>query len=189
MFLIGCYTALRYSDLSKIRKDCIGTTKQGTKVIRIVQQKTNQQVVIPIVNEELENLLKKYGYNVPSLSEQKLNENIKEVCRKLIGTVPSFGRKERTMLTKTERELMAKKKMMLEFDKEGYPVKPRWELITCHTARRTAITNMRLSHQFEAWEIMSISGHRKEETFLKYVRLSGDEIADNLANIAAGGLF
>ena len=38
-------------------------------------------------------------------------------------------------------------------------------------------------------QIMNISGHKKEETFMRYVRLSLDEKADEIANIAADGLF
>ena len=38
-------------------------------------------------------------------------------------------------------------------------------------------------------QIMNISGHKKEETFMRYVRLSPDEKADEIANIATDGLF
>lgn len=125
LFLIACYTALRYSDFSKIKKGCIGVTVKGTKVIRLTQQKTLGQVVIPIINEELEVLLKKYDYNVPSLSEQKINDCIKLVCEHVSRTVPSLCKRERTRLTKTERELLDEGKRKFEFDAEGYPVKPR----------------------------------------------------------------
>lgn len=189
LFLIACYTALRYSDFSKIKRGCIGVTEKGTTVIRLIQQKTLGQVVIPIINEELEMLLKKYDYNVPSLSEQKINDNIKLVCEQVSKTVPSLCRKERTLLTKTERELLDKGKRVFEFDDEGYPIKPRWELVCCHTARRTAITNMYLSGKFSTRQIMSVSGHKKEETFLKYIRLSLDEKADDVASAAFDGLF
>ncbi len=189
LFLIACFTALRYSDFSKIEKGCIGVTEKGTKVIRIVQQKTKGQVVIPIINEELEMLLKKYDYNVPSLSEQKINDNIKLVCEQVSKTAPSLCKKVRTLLTKTERELLEKGKREFEFDAEGYPVKSRWELVCCHTARRTAITNMYLSGKFSTRQIMSVSGHKKEETFLKYIRLSLDERADDVAIAASDGLF
>lgn len=79
--------------------------------------------------------------------------------------------------------------MEFEYDREGYAVKPRYKLVSCHTARRTAITNMYLSGQFTPRQIMSVSGHVKEETFLKYVRLSLDERADEVVNAAADGLF
>ena len=189
VFLIACYTALRYSDFSKIEKGCIGFTERGTKVIRLVQQKTKGQVVIPILNEELEELLKKYDYTVPNTCEQIINRYIKEICQDLSETIPSFGVKLRTLLTKTEREGAERGSLEFEHDDEGYTIKPRWELISCHTARRTAITNMYLSGKFSTRQIMSVSGHKKEETFMKYIRLSLDEKADDVASAAYDGLF
>ena len=189
VFLIACYTALRYSDFSKIEKGCIGFTEKGNKVIRISQQKTRGLVVIPILNEELEMLLKKYDYTVPNVCGQIINRYIKDICKELSETHPSLAVKMRTLLTKTEREGMNSGKLDFEYDEEGFPIKPRYELISCHTARRTTITNMRLSGKFTTPQIMSISGHKKETTFLKYIRLSLDEKADDVANVASDGLF
>lgn len=84
---------------------------------------------------------------------------------------------------------MEKGRLTFEFDDEGYPVKPRYELVACHTARRTAITNMYLSQKFTTQQMMSVSGHKKEDTFKKYVRLSNDEKADEVARAAVDGLF
>ena len=189
VFLIACYTALRYSDFSKIERGCIGHTEKGTKVIRLTQQKTKGQVVIPIINEELEELLKKYDYTVPNVCEQIINRYIKDICHDLSETVPSLGVKLRTLLTKTERDGEKAKRLKFEYDGEGHVVKHKWELISCHTARRTAITNMYLSGKFSTRQIMSVSGHKKEETFLKYIRLTLDEKADDVANAASDGLF
>ena len=79
--------------------------------------------------------------------------------------------------------------MKFEYDDEGHVVKHKWELISCHTARRTAITNMYLSDKFSTRQIMSVSGHKKEETFLKYIRLSLDEKADDVADSVSDKLF
>ena len=76
VFLIGCFTAMRYSDYSRIKKDNIGYTHSGTKVIRIKQEKTAGTVVIPIMDDRLETLLKKYDYNVPEILDQSLNRTI-----------------------------------------------------------------------------------------------------------------
>ena len=38
-------------------------------------------------------------------------------------------------------------------------------------------------------QIMSVSGHKKEETFLKYIRLSLEEKADEMADAASDGLL
>ena len=88
-----------------------------------------------------------------------------------------------------EREGLENGKLKFEFDESGRVVKPRWELGTCHTARRTCITNMYLSGIYKTRQIMNVSGHKKEETFMKYIRLSLDEKADEVASLAVDGLF
>lgn len=50
MFLIGCYTAQRFSDFSSIHSSCIGKTAKGVDVIRM-EQKTGNMVVIPISDD------------------------------------------------------------------------------------------------------------------------------------------
>ena len=118
-----------------------------------------------------------------------VNRYIKDICKELSENVPSLAMKMRTLLTKTERDGMKSGKMTFEFDSEGIAVKPRYELISYHTARRTAITNMYLSGKFTTRQIMNISCHKKEETFLKYIRLSLDEKADDVVDAAADGVI
>lgn len=193
VFLIGCFTALRYSDYSRIEKSNIGVTHSGTKVIRLRQEKTDGTVVIPILDDRLETLLRKYDYNVPKIWDQNLNRTIKDICKRLSETVPSLQKKERTVLTLKERraEVDAKKKgvALYEYDDHGHPLKARWELVASHTARRSCITNMYLSHKFTVPQMMSVSGHRTETMFYKYVKLSLDEYADSVASAAVDGLF
>ena len=193
VFLIGCFTALRYSDYSRIKRENIGFTHNGTKVIRIKQEKTAGIVVIPILDERLEALLKKYDYNVPEVLDQSLNRTIKEICKRLSVTVTSLGKKERTVLNLKERraEVEARKKgvELYEYDEQGYPIRPRWELVASHTARRSCITNMYLSKKFSVQQMMSLSGHKTETMFYKYVKLSLDEYADSVASAAVDGLF
>ncbi|MCH5234799.1 MAG: phage integrase SAM-like domain-containing protein [Muribaculaceae bacterium] len=189
LFLIGCYTSLRYDQFSKIEKGCIRCTETGTKVIRIKQNKVNDVVEIPIVNKELKELLEKYDYTVPKIAGQIVNRYIKEICHDLVAIVPSFGIKERTLLDKTERDLEKKGKLKFEYDSEGYPIKSRWELVACHTVRRTCLTQMYLSDKYNDEQIMSVSGHKKKENLRKYLRLTLDEKADEVARVAADGLF
>lgn len=193
IFLIGCFTALRYSDYRRIEKSNIGITHNGTRVIRLRQEKTSGTVVIPIMDERLETLLKKYDYNVPRIYDQNLNRTIKGICKRLSKSVPSLQKKERTVLTLKERraEQEAKKNgvALYEYDEQGFPLKARWELVASHTARRSCITNMYLSRKFTVLQMMSVSGHKTETMFYKYVKLSLDEYADSVASAAVDGLF
>lgn len=193
VFLIGCYTAQRFSDYSKINSSCIGTTASGTKVIRLVQKKTKSPVVVPILDDKLEVLLKKYDYNVPNIIDVSLNRAIKRICENLSEKVPSLAKKEKTLLTKVEKEAEAKArkegKELFEYDEFGNVVKPRWILVSSHTARRSAITNMYLSKKYSTPQMMSVSGHKSVEMFNQYIKLSLDEIADGVASSTADGMF
>lgn len=193
VFLIGCYTGLRYSDLCRITESCIGKTESGTPVIRLVQHKTKSPVTIPILDDNLIVLLKKYDYNVPKIWDVSMNRNIKNTLSRLSLTVPSLAKKERTLLTLPERRIEeeARKKGLepFEYDDEGFPIKARWEMVSLHTARRTFITNVYLSQKFSVEFMMKLSGHKKYDTFKKYVRLSLDEYADDIAKNAENCLF
>lgn len=193
VFLIGCYTAQRFSDYSRIDEYCIGTTSKGTRVIKLEQMKTKARVVIPILDPKLETLLKKYNYNVPKLNDVVFNRYIKEICHKLSETTPSLSFMERTKLNKKElereKEAKKEKKVIFQYDEQGYPIKPKWELVSSHTARRTAITNMFLSGKYSTAQMMYVSGHKKEKTFNNYIKLSLDEYADNVASATDDGLF
>jgi mRNA-degrading endonuclease YafQ of YafQ-DinJ toxin-antitoxin module len=46
LFLIGCYTGLRYSDFSNIRPEQITEHENGLQLIEIKQQKTGEKVII-----------------------------------------------------------------------------------------------------------------------------------------------
>lgn len=193
VFLIGCYTGLRYSDLTRISESCIGKTELGTPVIRITQHKTKAPVIIPILDDNLIVLLEKYDYNVPRLWDVSINRNIKNTLERLSSTVPSLAKKERTILTlpekRMEEEAKKKGKELFEYDEDGFPIKARWEMVSLHTARRTFITNVYLSGKFSVEFMMKLSGHTKYDTFKRYVRLSLDEYADDIAKSAENCLF
>lgn len=193
VFLIGCYTAQRISDYSRIDEHCITTTPKGTRVIKLEQVKTKSMVVIPILDPKLEILLKKYDYNLPSLDFVVFNRNLKKICHRLSETVPSLAVMERTILNKKEVSMEQKAKQdgkeIFQYDEQGFPIKPRWKLVASHTARRTAVTNMFLSGKYNIQQMMHVSGHKKEKTFLSYIKLSLDEIADNVASASSDGLF
>ena len=88
------------------------------------------------------------------------------ICKRLSETVSSLGKKERTVLTLKERraEVEARKKgeELFEYEEQGFPIRPRWELVASHTARRSCITNMYLTEKYSAQQMMSVSGHKTE---------------------------
>ena len=80
-----------------------------------------------------------------------------------------------------EEDAKKKGKTLFEYDEEGIPIKARWEIVSLHTARRTFITNVYQSGKFSVEFMMKLCGHTKYDTFKRYVRLSLDEYADDIA--------
>lgn len=181
VFLVGCYTCQRFSDYSRLERENFTTTAKGTKVVRIVQEKTGNSVVIPILNDNLLHIVEKYGYDIPRVNDVILNRYIKHILKDLSSEIPSLARKECTLLTMKEREKEEQGLVSFERDDKGNVIKPRYELVSSHTARRSGITNLYLRGTFDNFQMMSISGHKDEKTFSDYIKLSSDEVADIIA--------
>jgi integrase len=75
LFLLGCYTGQRISDLKKISKESVVNGE-----LRIRQTKTGKDVAIPLMPEAAE-ILKRNSWAAPRTTEQDLNTNIKLVCK------------------------------------------------------------------------------------------------------------
>lgn len=152
IFLVGCYTAMRWSDYSRLdEKDVTDDT------IYFTHKKTGYRVSIPL-HPIVKEILGRYGGSVPPISEQKLNTYIKEVCRDAGMTNP---------VTRV-------------YNKGGVrteEVKPKCDLVSSHTARRTAATNMYKSG-VPAYNIMLITGHTSEATFRRYIKFEKERNAE-----------
>ena len=188
-FLIACYTGQRHSDFSQLKTSCFDTIFDGKMVIRKVQTKTTTQVVIPILDNKLKIILEKYNYKVPEIGDIVMNRYLKRIGEKLSHTVKSLAKNVKTILTKDEREAEKSKKKTFRRDEDGNVIKYKWELIVTHTGRRTCATNMYLSRKYTTREMMLVTGHKKEENFMKYIKLSLDEEAHKLAMISDGEMF
>lgn len=184
IFLVGCYTCQRVSDYNNISEDSFTTTAKGTPIIRLVQQKTRTEVKIPIMNPNLKAICEKYNYNLPSVVDVILNRYIKQILKELSETVPSLTKRVPTKLTMKQKQNLANGKIEVEYNDKGEVVMPRYNCVTTHTARRSGITNMYLSHKYTLVQMMHVSGHKTQKTFMDYIKLSSDEIADEIAAIA-----
>ena len=186
IFLVGCYTCQRVSDYNDIDKDCFTTTAKGTPVIRLVQKKTRNEVKIPIMNPNLRAICEKYAYNLPSVVDVILNRYIKDILKRLSETLPSLGKMVTTKLTMKQKKLEEDGKLVVERNDKGEVIMPRYNCVTTHTARRSGITNMYLTHKYTIVQMMHVSGHKTQKTFMDYIKLSSDEIADEIDAIANG---
>ncbi len=156
LFLIGCYTALRFSDFTTIQPENIVETEAG-KALKIKTYKTNQLVYVPL-HWRVESILNKYDNHLPrAITNQKMNDYLKELG-KLAGINALFE--------------VNKTKAGLKFS----ATHPKHELITTHTARRSAATNM-FKSGIPSISIMKLTGHKTESVFLKYINVSEEENA------------
>ena len=81
MFLLLCYLALRIGDLSQVNKGNISKIK-GTNTLSIKMHKTDKQVTIPIYPVAMQ-IIEKYNYELPNVTEQILNKEIKAKEKKI----------------------------------------------------------------------------------------------------------
>ena len=188
-FLVACYTGQRHSDFSQLKTSCFDTIFDGNMVIRKVQTKTTTPVVIPILDNKLKIILEKYNYKVPEIGDTIMNKHLKSIGEELSHTVKSLGKDVKTILTKDEREAEENKTKTFRYDEDGNVIKYKWELIVTHTGRRTCATNMYLSRKYTTREMMLVTGHKKEENFMKYIKLGLDEEAHKLAMSSDGEMF
>lgn len=152
LFVVSCYTGLRFSDLINIKKEDI---KNDHFYIRT--KKTEQSVVIPIATI-VEKILKKYNYNLPhEISNTKMNQYLKDIGR-------DANLEDLVVVTKTE----AGKRIQKTYKK--------YELMTAHCGRRSFATNA-YKDNIPAISIMKITGHTSEKAFLGYIRISQEENA------------
>lgn len=152
LFLVGCWTGLRFSDVTRIRPEYI-----QNDILTIVQQKTGGRVAIPL-HPVVKSILEKYKGNLPEcVSNQKFNEALKDLGKyadlneRVFKSITKGGHKETTVYKK-------------------------WELISSHTARRSFATNLYKSG-FPSISIMQITGHKTEKAFMKYIKVTTEEHA------------
>ena len=159
LFVIGCYTGLRFSDLSQITSKNI--INNGTQ-LKVKTEKTGEFVVIPL-HKTIKEIIQKYDNEIPPApSNQKMNDYIKEVAE-------LAGIKDTVSLSITKG------------GEKQTTVCEKWEQVTVHTARRSFATNMYLL-DIPTISIMKITGHRTEKAFLLYIKISQEENANKLLN-------
>ncbi len=161
LFLVGCYTGLRFSDFSNIKPENI-----DGNFIKINTQKVGENVIIPI-HPRVKTIMNKYkGINKNSLpkapNNQEMNRFLKEMGKRA-------GLDDDVIVYISRR------------NQKTEVIKKRYELICTHTARRSFATNAYLA-DIPTLAIMKITGHSTEKNFLKYIKVSQEENALKLMN-------
>lgn len=159
MFIICCYTGLRYSDLIQLNNNNL---IENQTMLKIKTEKTGETVIIPL-HQYIKNILLKYnGIPQYNISNQKMNEYLKE-----LGELAEL--KDKIFITATKGGKQ---------QNNGFK---KYEKITVHTGRRSFATNAFLMN-IPTISIMKITGHRTEKAFMKYIKISQTENANKLIN-------
>jgi integrase len=158
LFLIGCYSALRFINFNNLKVENI---ENG--FIRLKQVKTGDRVTVPIM-QRLQKVLDKYEGNLPApVSNQEFNRVIKEVVKEA-GLTYSVDVKSHNGGKASVKQV------------------PINELISSHTARRSYATIM-FKLGVPAMLIMSATGHKTESAFLTYIKANNEDKAVLMAEV------
>ncbi len=140
LFLIGCHTGLRVSDLMRIQTFYI-----DDEMIELVVQKTKQSIIIPIPKRVLA-----FIDEVSPISTHEFNWSLKLIC-------------EEAGISKKVRGYVQGKR-----NKRKIEYREKYHFISSHCMRRSFCTN--LYTKIPTPVIMAISGHKTETNFLKYIK-------------------
>lgn len=161
VFITGCFTGLRYSDLSSLSPEHIDLDNGN---INLKQRKVHKAVVIPMI-DYVPGILKKYNYALPKIPSYIFNERVKELGQR----------------AKLKQKIEIVRKRGKDREKKVYE---KWEMISSHTCRRSFCTNMYLSG-FPAEELMLISGHKSPAAFMRYIKVDNQQAANRLKELRA----
>jgi integrase len=156
LFIFGAWVGLRFSDFSNIKTENI-IQIDGDYFIKMITQKTKELVIIPcnpVVMEIFDKYADRPNKLPKTISNQKFNDYIKDVCK-----LAEFNEKGR--VSSRPKDILA-------------------ELVSSHTARRSFATNYYLQG-FPTIDLMKITGHKTERSFLKYIRVSKLDTAKRLS--------
>lgn len=155
-FLLLAWTGCRFSDIDKL---CADNIHDGFFIFR--QQKTDNEVYIPL-HPSVGRILSKYeGGTMEPISNQKFNAYLKDVMRMAGISDPITRRRTIEGMRKTERY-------------------EKWQLVSSHTGRRSFASNA-YSMGIPAVTIMAITGHKTEAAFLKYIKITKEQHARKMA--------
>lgn len=160
VFCLSCFTGARFSDISKLKFEDI---KDDTWYLRT--QKTKDILEIPLSDYTLD-ILNKYigiGSKLPVITNQRSNQYLKELC-KLAG------------IDELIKIVKYKGSNRIEV------VKPKYELVSTHTARRTFVT-LSLEKGMRPETVMEITGHKDYKTMKKYIKITSKVKHNEMNNV------
>lgn len=153
VFILQCEMGQRFSDMCNLNN---GKLSEDGNTYTIVQQKTMQQVTIPL-SDVAKQILSSYNYSIPVYLLDITDKELKKIAKEA-------GLNREVLITKEEK---------------GRPVtnrEPLWKHVSSHLARRSFVTNW-LKAGLDSHIIKGVTGHRTEEAFKRYDKVSSEDAA------------
>ncbi len=159
LFLLQCYTCLRFSDLMNLTPENFDLNQGVIRNIKTIKTSINLPDIR--IHPQMRTILDRYpDLNLPNISNQKYNDNIKALCK--------FA------------EFNSEEKITMYYNRQAVSEsKPKHELISSHSARRTGATLFYKSG-FPIMYIMALTGHQSIKSFKKYIGIDNLEVTDVL---------
>jgi hypothetical protein len=151
-YVLNCFLGMRYSDLNKLEPHFFSKKNIAAKELVVYNgrdKKTDHKIEFA-VHPIAQRILKKYNYKIPTLSAKEFNLVLKTVAFKA-----GLRQLERI------REVRGYETIVRDI--------PKYELMSSHAGRRSFCTNF-YNEGISIAAIMSISGHRTEQEFRKYIK-------------------
>ncbi|MBK7106021.1 MAG: tyrosine-type recombinase/integrase [Ignavibacteriae bacterium] len=157
VFCFQCFTGQRYSDIEKIS---ILDIKNGIWRFRAI--KTGEILEVPLNHYALSILEKYRGWEspLPIISNQKMNEYIKELCK--VAKITTHVKVSKIKANKIVEEIL-----------------PKYNLIGTHTARRTFIS-LSLKNGMKPDYIMKVVGHSDYRMMKRYLAIDNSEVRNEM---------
>jgi len=172
LFIMQYYTAIRVSSLKKFKfthfeeeVDDQGNTYWDVTVQDV---KNDKEIILAVVEKEFINIVKANDYRI--ISEQKLNDYYKELCK--IAGITSTVKSKKTEIVGHKKDGDKK----LPITRGIISEKPKYHFISSHVLRRTRCTALYESGM-PPEEIISITDHSSIQMLYKYIRVNPDKKA------------
>jgi integrase len=157
VFCFALLTCQRWSDIENFNKDDV-----KDEVWELLSVKTKKVIRVPFkgfIKPALD-ILEKYKYQLPIISQQKFNDYLKKVGEE----------------AKISEQVVIKRfsgNEMIEIRK------PKYDFMSSHMARRSGITIL-LQKGVPLTTVMKLSGHSDVKTLMKYENTSQDALVEAL---------
>jgi len=194
----------KYDDETGLMLFSITQKKTGTYVeVPIIDNRVNTicerydydfpKIDTRTINRRIKEILKNLSSSVPSLAqltvtqltyiERRSERNYEALCKKVARSgIKSLDANQKNEYYKLRVYAKEHKGCPLfQRDNAGQVIRPKYELISSHTARRSRVTNMYKQGILDTREMMSISGHQSEKVFQRYIKVGVREQARRTA--------